>query len=132
MSEHPFLPVGWLTGIFLSISSEISLERERQQAKFGEQNCPDAICEQPSAICTSLEAKELTNRHAEQGLLTWLDILVEEVAEAADEAYDVANATEATNFDPSWVGAEQRLRAELVQVAAVAVAWIEAIDRRST
>lgn len=131
MNNHPPLSVVYWHKTFEPIAAEIETERHRQQAKFGEQNVPDAICEQPSAINTSLEAKELTNRHAEQGLLTWIDILVEEVAEAADEAYDVANATEATNFDPAWTGAQQRLRAELVQVAAVAVAWIEAIDRRS-
>ena len=45
---------------------------------------------------------------------TWQQILEEEVLEAYACASDV------------------ELRAELVQVAAVAVAWIEAIDRRNT
>jgi hypothetical protein len=50
---------------------------------------------------------------AAEKTLKWVDILEEEVAEAAAES------------DPA------KLRAELVQVAAVAVAWIEAIDRRA-
>lgn len=43
----------------------------------------------------------------------WLGILMEEVGEAATETFD---------------GNLEDLRAELVQVAAVAVAWIESID----
>lgn len=44
----------------------------------------------------------------------WNTILVEEVGEAAKETYE---------------GDTVKLREELIQVAAVAVAWIEAIDR---
>lgn len=43
-------------------------------------------------------------------------ILLEEVYEAIEE---------------SWGGERERLRTELVQVAAVAVAWIESIDKRA-
>jgi hypothetical protein len=49
---------------------------------------------------------------AELGVITWADIFEEEVAEALAEV-DL-----------------ERLREELLQVAAVAVAWVEAIDRR--
>ena len=45
----------------------------------------------------------------------WLAILHEETGEAATGILE---------------GDEENLRAELVQVAAVAVAWVEAIDRR--
>lgn len=48
------------------------------------------------------------------GAGSWAHILVEEVAEAVDEAAD---------------GDVHDLRAELVQVAAVAVRWIRALDR---
>jgi hypothetical protein len=48
------------------------------------------------------------------GRVTWRHILTEEVYEAFAES------------DPT------KLRAELVQVAAVAVQWIQAIDRRPT
>lgn len=48
----------------------------------------------------------------------WLPILVEELGEVAHElTYDVQSQRK-----------KDRLRAELVQVAAMAVAWIEAID----
>lgn len=54
----------------------------------------------------------------------WISILTEEVGEAAKEANDF-------NFkkidDPT---ALPRLRKELIQIAAVAVAHVEAIDRR--
>ena len=49
----------------------------------------------------------------EQNLGTWLHILLQEVYEAA------------SSDDPT------ELRVELVQVAAVAVAWIEALDRQA-
>ena len=52
---------------------------------------------------------------AEGHRLGYFDILMEEVAEAHDEARD---------------GNTEAARIELVQVAAVAVAWIECIDRR--
>lgn len=47
------------------------------------------------------------------GCGTWADILIEEVAEAVETENDTD------------------LRSELVQVAAVAVQWIAAIDRRT-
>ena len=48
----------------------------------------------------------------------WLPILMEEVGEAAHElTYDVGS------------GRRPRLRKELLQVAAMACAWIDAIDR---
>ncbi|MEU4216216.1 hypothetical protein [Actinoplanes sp. NPDC026623] len=57
-------------------------------------------------------ARRACQREAEAGHRTWRSILFEEVAEAFAETAPAA------------------LRAELVQVAAVAAAWIEAIDRR--
>jgi len=45
----------------------------------------------------------------------WLAILTEEVGETAEAMLDLSQTD---------------IRAELVQVAAVAVAWIESIDRR--
>lgn len=51
----------------------------------------------------------------------WLPILMEELGEAAHElTYDAGGDR------------PERLRAELVQVAAMAAAWIEAIDARGT
>jgi hypothetical protein len=89
---------------------DILAERQRQNAKWGEQNHPDG---------TSGEWVPHAHHHrlvcqmaAESGAVTWRHILIEEVAEAFAET------------DPA------RLREELVQVAAVALQWIEAIDRR--
>ena len=64
----------------------ISKERDRQDAKWGEQN---------------------------HGDLFWLGILSEEVGEAARDIIEDA-----------------KVKRELVEVAAVAVAWLEAIERR--
>ena len=49
----------------------------------------------------------------------WLAILVEELGEAAAEVIT----------HPGY--SERRLQYELVQVAAVALAWVESIDRRT-
>lgn len=51
----------------------------------------------------------------------WLGILMEEVGESATDVIE-------NTLDSHTA----RLREELVQVAAVAVAWIECIDRRNT
>lgn len=49
---------------------------------------------------------------------TWLTVLMEEVGEAAQGMLH------------ERFGGSARLRPELVQVAAVALAWLECIDRR--
>ena len=92
------------------VEREIRDERERQIAKWGEQNHPDgtgrpgdaAFAEAYKAICKANGPGEDTYR----------DILAEEVYEAFAET------------EPA------RLRTELIQTAAVIVAWVEAIDRR--
>jgi hypothetical protein len=56
-------------------------------------------------------AQELTDRCHEKGLVTWWHVLREEVCEAFAEA------------DP------ERLRDELIQVAAMAIRWVEDLDR---
>lgn len=116
MSDIHDFGLEWL-GRFDAITDEIARERERQQVKFGEQNCPDAFLNQLYPIMSGDDARGICQHHFARGIGTWLDILCEEVGEAGDEAI---------------AGDEAKLRAELVQVAAVAVAWIEAIDRRST
>lgn len=92
--------------------AEIAAERARQEAKWGQQNHPDG-----TAI-TGDDKRAASARHtcqamAGRGEVTWRDILWEEVAEA------LAESNPAT------------LRAELIQVAAVCAAWIEALDRRA-
>jgi hypothetical protein len=107
------------------VLGEVLAERIRQDEKWGEQNWPSFIprtfadMERENiarsgyyGILTEIAAKHNTQRRFAMQTGTYADIFVEEVAEA--------------------IGAldEAHLREELVQVAAVAVAWIEAIDRR--
>ena len=100
--------------------ADVIAERRSQNAKWGEQNhvsvppCSsgDAACEL-LGIPTEDDCKQRTDEYASGRHLTWADVLLEEFAEA------VAAPNEALR------------RAELVQVAAVAIAWIECIDRRA-
>ena len=92
--------------------AEVHAERLRQDAKWGEQNHPDGTSDHWLARANAETAQTRANEKAFRDELTWLDILREEVEEAAAEV------------DPA------KLRTELIQVAAVAVAWVEAIDRR--
>jgi len=59
--------------------------------------------------------------------LKWLSILMEEVGEAAETVNEDNPAKERLY---SHDACEDNLEYELIQVAAVAVAWIEAIRRR--
>lgn len=95
----------------LSIAEEILSETDRQFDQWGEQNHPDGtgITEDD---WRANRLKALNDYHAEAGSLTWRDILLEEVYEAFAETDSV------------------RLREELIQVAAVALSWVDAVDRR--
>ena len=93
------------------ILTEVSAERARQDAKWGEQNHPDGTGGPSSEEMVRL-AKARCDQAARDGGLTYEMILTEEFYEALAE------------IDP------EKLRTELIQVAAVAVAWIECIDRR--
>jgi hypothetical protein len=60
----------------------------------------------------------------------WLPILMEELGEVAHElTYDARYESELRQDDDPVEMRKRRLRAELVQVAAMAAAWIDAIDR---
>jgi len=107
-----------------AIAAEIIAERVAQDEKWGEQNHPDGTgpthipaFQAPGFERCSMEQLayrqiRLTNRAIDEGTLTWRDILLEEVFEALAES------------DPA------KLHGELIQVAAVAAAWAECIDRR--
>lgn len=118
------------------VLADIDQERERQDAKWGEQNHPDGTGPDskplqplmrvdlpyldrdrlPGLTAADRLARlftEVTNDLAAEGLVAWRDILLEEVFEALAEA------------DPT------RLRTELIQIAAVSAQWAEAIDRRA-
>lgn len=112
------------TEVTASVLFEVARERSRQDAKWGTQNHPlvdPVLLHRPHTrmaeefeIPTALRATQLCQGAAARGEVTWAHILVEEVAEfVAAAQHDQAEA-----------------RAELVQVAAVAIAAVEAIDRR--
>jgi hypothetical protein len=90
---------------------DVRCERERQDAKWGEQNHPDGTG-RPGARLMADHYRRVCQAHTPE-TDNWQDILSEEVYEAYAET------------NPA------KLREELVQVAAVAVAWVEAIDRRA-
>lgn len=95
-----------------NVLGEVLAERVTQDAKWGEQNHPDGTGSASDALIRD-QLRKQCDHAAELGECTWKKILHEEVYEAFAEK------------DP------QRLREELIQVAAVAVAWVEAIDRRA-
>lgn len=111
MSAARVYDVEGLTLGELHVFRDIVEERARQDAKWGEQNHPDGT--NWSYEIEAEHFKALCDREAEAGKVTWRHILLEEVYEALAEE------------NPAM------LRDELVQVAAVAAAWVEAIDRRS-
>jgi len=93
-----------------SVLAEVAAERRRQDGQWGEQNHPDGTGD--AYTDDAALARKECERAADNGDLTWRHILLEEVAEAMAER------------EPA------DLRRELIQVAAVAVAWAEALDRR--
>lgn len=96
----------------VTVAAEIVEERQRQVKKFGEQHHPDGrlSTEVDRALCVA--ARDACDRAAANGTLSWRHILEEELFEALAET------------DPV------KLRAELIQVAAVCAAWVEDIDSR--
>lgn len=94
----------------VGILRAIRRERLNQDAKWGEQNHPNGTGSRWSAYAGYFRA--VCNFRAREKTLTWRDILLEEVYEALAESKPEA------------------LREELIQVAAVATNWIEAIDRK--
>lgn len=115
-----------------AFAEEIDAERGRQLAKWGDQRHPDgtgdaAMFGMPmTAIAQTLKGINDELRPSSHVIWTaadsgqtlgpsrpqWLPILLEEVFEAASET------------DPD------RLRVELIQVAAVCAAWLYDLDRR--
>jgi hypothetical protein len=92
------------------ILREIATERERQQNRFGLVVIPHGTGTGPDKLA-AIQTKSACQNAMRQGTCTWKHVLREEVFEAFAES------------DPDT------LRAELIQVAAVATAWVEAIDQ---
>ena len=89
---------------------EVARERASQDAQWGEQNHPDGTSIKNKWLADM--ARQITDDNAKDGTITWLDIVNEEIGEASAEEIPA------------------NLRAELIQSAAVLVAWVECIDRR--
>ncbi len=95
------------------VLNDVFAERERQEAKFPDQSdLPDGTGTEHSKTVADL-ARSACDDAARCKTLTWKHILREEYAEAMAE-------TELP-----------KLRKELIQVAAVAVKWVEWLDRRT-
>ena len=85
-----------------TVLEQIADERQRQHDKWGEQNHQEPV---------------------------WATILGEEYGEACHASLDYyLEASERGSVTGRLIGS---LRSELIQVAAVAVAWIECIDRNT-
>lgn len=95
------------------VTGEVAAECQRQVELWGEQNHPDGTALDGDNERAD-DVKRLNDMFVSTGHLTWRDILWEEVREAFAESD------------------RDRLREELVQVAAVAVSWVNALDRRVT
>lgn len=87
-------------------------ERERQDIKFPDQRDLLDGTGGERARSVAATAKAQCDDATAAKRVTWKDVLREEYAEAVAEE------------DPA------KLRAELIQVAAVCIKWIEAIDKR--
>jgi predicted house-cleaning noncanonical NTP pyrophosphatase (MazG superfamily) len=93
------------------VLADVADERAAQDRLWGVQEFPDGSG--PAYAPRAREAKEECAAAAQRGELTWRHILAEEFFEALAES-DAAS-----------------LRTELVQTAAVAVKWIQSLDRRA-
>lgn len=98
--------------VSVGVVNEVLEERARQDQKWGEQHHPDGTGG-PTSVRLAQSSREFCNQAAALGRLEWRHILREEYREAMAEA------------DPA------KLREELIQVAAVCVAWVEDIDSRA-
>jgi hypothetical protein len=95
----------------IDVVNDVVHERFIQDMKWGEQNHPDGTGK-PAQKALANIAQDHCDREARNGSVTWADIMYEEFAEALAESD------------------EDKLREELIQTAAVAIAWVESIDRR--
>ena len=93
------------THIFWRLAGEVLLERERQDSMYGRPLYKNGTGSELDALLLARARSEIKTLP-----VTWKLVLNEEVREAFAEK------------DP------KKIRAELVQVAAVALAWIESLD----
>ena len=99
----------------LSIADEVVDERLRQDEVWGTQDheCVYSWADRQRFAGQADHWKQRNDARVRQGRITWDGILLEEVFEALGE------------------GDRELRRAELIQVAAVAMAWVECMDRNA-
>ncbi|MEV7011424.1 hypothetical protein [Streptosporangium sp. NPDC051022] len=97
-------------GSLARVLADVAGERVAQDTMWGIQDIGDGTG--PERAADADRAKEEVGTAFREGRLTWRHILLEEVLEAFAEDEPEA------------------LRTELIQVAAVAVKWVQALDRR--
>jgi hypothetical protein len=113
----------WAKGMSQPVGQQLVIEhviseRDSQDEKWGP--APQSFLDRldgtayPDSAEIADMARELTEEAAREGTLSWSAILLEEVYEAMAES------------DPD------KLYAELIQVAAVAVSWAETIKARQS
>ncbi len=95
----------------LHILADVQTEMERQISLFGVQSMPSGTGYAGSASAL-LFARDNFEKCLKNGMLTWHEVLEEEVHEAYAET------------DP------RKLRTELIQVAAVALSWVRDLDSK--
>ncbi|MFG2006036.1 hypothetical protein ACGFNU_43490 [Spirillospora sp. NPDC048911] len=99
-----------VAGSLQAVLADVAAERDAQDRLWGVQEFPDGSA--PEYGERADEAKRDVAAAWSRGELTWRHILTEEFYEALAET------------DP------ERLRTELIQTAAVAVKWVQSLDRR--
>lgn len=96
------------------ILREVDNQLHAQIEKWGVQDHPDGTQEDEDYADLAELSKAYCEKVRSEGKMTWAHIIDEELAEALAEPAGSKN-----------------LRTELIQVAAVAVAWVENLDRRN-
>lgn len=104
---------------------EVGQERSRQDKKWGEQNHRDGTG--PDVLEQSDVLDLLSSVDSEQGVAEWARSRCEHAFAQAEGTFEHILTEEWGEAIDSDSPAD--LRAELLQVAAVAVAWVEKIDR---
>jgi len=116
----------------IPVVGELLAERARQDEKWGQQDHPDLGHDidlvndwdggpdvEAAAEYYGLpfpdEIKRLVDQAADDGTSSWVGIATEELVEAMEAAAQ---------------GNPDAVRTEVIQLAAVCVAWVQAIDRR--
>lgn len=138
LNKEDAVKVAQFTQVELETLGEVLAERLRQHAKWGEQNHPNVLVNQGAPftvahifrelrIPTAVEARSACQAAARNGTVTWADIALEEFSEAIETAafanhYGIKSGQRLKQLED--------LRGELIQTAAVLIAWAGAVDRQ--